>query len=431
MKFGLEAEKFIFDNRRGIPSESVFSLLNALSDYELSNNNITNEFVLNMVEFGTTPSESPSEVLKEYLFNYRMIQNVASREQVSLVPLGALPMDFIPHMTPKLSYYVQNSILSGAKRPDWMMELDSPLRSAGNCAGVHVHAEVETRPEFLFSNHELQNKFNMGLMMTPMIGFSSSPYFFLSHEARSMRGLRYYEGVYKKFPLNGGMPPVMDSSGQVLEFMMHGQEHWLLKGEKLGFTHSEMQSLICAKGANWGPVRWNGNWNTIEIRCIDSDTPELDGAKFIWMCAAMKRMDIKGENLQCHVLDPTRKLDAGLVAECFKLSGNEVSILSTHQLREMFHRAIMGGTKDELVEAYLHELGDFAKGGLKEEDSLLFNRLLEVLDNHQTTGEILLSKMKHQTSITETQARSLVDEAIAAPDDFAITEVLSGEKPHV
>lgn len=421
MKFGLEAEKFIFDTRRGLPSKSVFSLLNALSDFELNNSNVTNEFVLHMIEFGTNPSENPSQVLKEYLFNYLLIQNVAAREQVSLAPLAALPMDYLPHMTPKFSYYVQNSILSGSNQIDWMMNSDSPLRTAGNCAGVHVHAEVETPPEFLYSNNELKNKFNMGLMMTPMIAFASSPYFFSGHEGKSMRGLRYYRDLYQKFPLNGALAPVMSSSIEVLDYMKQGQDFWLSKGMEVGFTEQEMNGLIREKSANWGPVRWNYRWNTIEIRCLDSDSLELDAAKFVWMCGAMKRTDVKGENLQCSPLKTSQKLSQSMIRDCFKQSGSEVTILSSEHIQEVFGRAMISGTKDELVEAYLHELADFARSGVNEDDLWIFKRLESVLENHLTTSEWLLHETKGKSILSAKEASELVNLAIESNDKFIET----------
>lgn len=255
MKFGLEAEKFLFnlDNRR--PSEGVFSFIDALSDFNgkressMGDGKITNEFVLNMVEIGTTPSTSPIEVLKDYFLHYLMIKRVCNRERVALVPMASLPMDYLPHMTSKWGYLVQNSILSGKKQTSWMMKENSPLRAAGNCAGVHVHIELDTAPEFLYSNSELADKFNMGLMMTPMIAFSSSPYFFGKHEAMSMRGHRYYHNTYRNFPLNGQLPPVAENSSAVLDFMRVSIEHWLKKAEATGFGREEVKKLTDKKGA--------------------------------------------------------------------------------------------------------------------------------------------------------------------------------------
>ena len=433
MRFGLEAEKFIFDIKRGMPSESVFSLLDAMSDFDRNryhsygDNKATNEFVLSMVEFGTTPSANPLQVLKDYLFNYLMIKDISAREQVSMVPMGSLPMEYLPHMTPKRAYYVQNSILSGKRNHDWMMDSNSPLKAAGNCAGIHVHTQIETPPEFLFSNDELKNKFNMGLMLTPMIAFSSSPYFFGVHEGKSMRGLRYYHEVYKNFPLNGGLPPVMESSQAALEFVKDGGDLWISEGVKHGFARSEMEGQVLQKTANWNPVRWNRRWNTIEIRCLDSDSFEMDAAKFIWICNAMKRMDIQGENLQCRSLSGT--LDSGIIRECFKTSGKEVSILSSEAIHDLFERAMIFGTKDECVEEYLHQLGNFARINIKKDESWIFDKLMRVLDNHATTSEFILEKTRGKLMITEKEAAKLVTESIARND--WMVESLKSQTPDI
>ena len=119
MKFGLESEKFLFDVHTQRPSKGVFRFLDALSDFDGLGTDlgqqITNEFVLNMVELGTSPSSVPMEVIKEYLFNHLLLQSVAQRENVALVSLGSMPMDYQPHMLPKWPYFVQNSILAGKK----------------------------------------------------------------------------------------------------------------------------------------------------------------------------------------------------------------------------------------------------------------------------------------------------------------------------
>lgn len=449
MKFGLEAEKFIFDVKRGVPSESVFSLLDALSDFDgnlyqsYGNFKATNEFVLSMVEFGTSPSANPLHVLKDYLFNYLMIKDVSAREQVSMVPLAALPMEYLPHMTPKRSYYIQNSVLSGEKKRDWMMSATSPLKAAGNCAGIHMHAQIETPHEFLFSNDELKNKFNMGLMLSPMIAFSSSPYFFSVHEGKSMRGLRYYQGVYGSFPLNGGLPPVMKSSSEALAYVQESSENWISKGVRLGFDREEMEIQILNKSANWNPVRWNRRWNTIEIRCLDSDSFEMDSAKFIWLCGAMKRMDLKGEHLQCREISSEAKVDRHMIEDAFSISGNEVRILSTEAIRDLFERAMIFGTKDELVEAYLHRLGAFAQGGLHLDEMWIFERLTHVLNSHETSSELLLSKTQGSLSVSDKEAVKLVTESIArndwtveslksqTPDIFKLLEDASGGRSYV
>lgn len=448
MKFGLEVEKFIFDVKQGVPSESVFSLLDAMTDFDrgtpqaFGNNRPTNEFVLSMVEFGTIPSEDPLLTLKDYLFNYLMIKDVANREQVSLVPMASLPMDYLPHMTPKRAYYIQNSILSGRPQPDWRMDVNSPLKAAGNCAGIHVHAEIETPHEFLFDNNELKNKYNMGLMLSPMIAFSSSPYFFSKHEGKSMRGLRYYHEVYRDFPLNGGLPPVADSSVDVLDFVKKSRMNWIDRGEKLGFSKNEIESQIFNKSANWNPVRWNSRWNTIEIRCLDSDSVELDAAKFIWMCSALRRMDLKGENLQCRELSKL-KLDRGLIDEAFLVSGGEVSILGSEALSDLFERAMIFGTKDSYVEHYLHRLSEFCQENISREENWLFQKLKNILNSHSTTSEILLGITKGTPEISDEMALHLVRTLIEgheenvsslklqAPDIFQMVEGSPGRSPHV
>lgn len=434
MKFGLESEKFLFDVQTQRPSKGVFRFLDALSDFEPyvgteSTRQITNEFVMSMVEIGTPPSPDPMEVIKEYLFNHLLLQSVAYRENVAVVSLASMPMDYQPHMTPKWSYYVQNSILDQKKQTSWMMDKRSPLRSAGNCAGVHVHAEIETPPEFLFSNRELQDKFNMGLMMTPMIAFSSSPYFFGEHKASSMRGLRYFYQVYKRFPMNGGLPPVMNSSAEVLNYIQESISLWVESGVRLGLNREDLERLTAKKGANWNPIRWNRQWNTVELRSLDSDRIDYDCSKFMWVCSALKRMDLKGEALQATPIKTVQKVDKKMLDDCFDVRGKKVSILPTSALEEIFLRAVMKGTRDNLVEHYLHRLADFSEAKMEKDHKWIFQILKKVLDTHQTTSYRLLELTHSRAKISESVAINLVNESIE--DQKKITRLIKRYAPEV
>lgn len=335
MKFGLEIEKFLFDLKHMRPSDGVLQFIDALSDFG-SESHITNEFVLNIVEIVTNPSEKPMDLMKDYLSNYLMFNSIAHRASVSMVGLGSLPMKYQPRMAPKWSYLVQNSILDKKLHESWTMDKKSPLTPAGNCAGIHIHTEIETLPEYLFSTTELQDKFNMGLILTPMIAFASSPYFFGQHEACSMRAQRYFNGVYQNFPLNGGLPHVMESSEEVLRFFQYGASHWVNAGVAIGIPEVELNKLVRAKGASWNPIRWNRAWNTIELRCLDSDRIDLDCAKLTGVCGAMKRMDLKGEALKCRPIDTLNEIDESMVDLCFNVSDGRVTILPSHAIKELF-----------------------------------------------------------------------------------------------
>lgn len=434
MKFGLEAEKFLFNLQTKEPSDKIFSFLDGLTDIKGFGSKhgsipkITNEFVLNMVEFGTTPSESSLDVLRDYLFHYLLLEKVAIREEVGLVPLASLPMDYIPQMTSKWGYIVQNSILSNRKQTSWKMEADSPLRAAGNCAGVHVHAELETPPEFHFDSRELVDKFNLGLMLTPMIAFSSSPYFFGKHQAMSMRGLSYYFETYKDFPLNGGLPPVMKTSADVLRGFLEARQYWVDRGIGLGFQRKDLDRLTY-KGANWNPVRWNRTWNTIELRCLDSDSLELDCAKFIWIVGALQRADLKGEMLSCSPLRTSAKLDEKMISEVFEISGKEIAILPSHAIHDLFERSVIFGTKDPLVESYLFKLASFIRPALKPGELRIYSLLLRALEKHRSTADWVLSRTHGAPEIDQTLAQDIVAELIERQENMV--DIIKTEIPDI
>lgn len=417
MKFGLECEKFLFDLKKQKPSNGVFRFIDALIDYDPhSLRNITNEFVLNMVEIVTAASESPENVLKNYVLDYLLFNSIAKREAVTMVGMGSMPVDYLPHMTPKWAYYVQNSILDGKLQSSWMMTKDTPLTPAGNCAGIHIHTEVETSPEYLFSSRELQDKFNLSLMLTPMIAFASSPYFFGEHSATSMRGEKYYNNLYRDYPLNGGLPPVMNSSQEVLLYFKEATDFWVQKGVSVGLPEEDLTHLIRKKGASWNPVRWNRTWNTIELRALDSDRIDLDCAKFIWATSVMKRSDLKGEALQC--LPVKGELSAETVSKAFTVKDGKVSILSTNAIRELFTRAIKDGLKDDLVVAYLERLSEFAQSAVEPQMRPLFGMLENMLKKRETTSLQLLTLSEGISNLPEADALKLINTAIKCEKDI-------------
>lgn len=417
MKFGLEAEKFIFDVESHRPSQRVFSILDALSDYDefhpfpAGRSKPTNEFVLSMIEFGTSPSRNPLDVLEHYLFDYLMVQEIGMRNNISMVPLGSLPINYIPKMIPKYAYTIQNSIISSQKYKDWELTETCPLRIAGNCAGIHVHIEVESAREHLFLTDELVTKFNLGLMMTPLIGASSSPYFFGETTAHSMRGKKYFSELYAKFPRNGQLSPVFETSAEILAFAKSACDYWTDEGIKLGFSESEMRPSAVAKSNNWSPIRWNPRWNTIEIRCLDSDLIDMDAAKFIWIASAMRAVDIKGENLKCEIM--SGKLDHRMLENAFNVIDGKIQILPTEAIQEIFNRAIMSGPNDELVYTYLLKLGSFCQERLAGKSEMkLFKRLWTAIENRHTTSDLILRNTRHASTLEMPEANDVILNAV-------------------
>jgi hypothetical protein len=409
MKFGFESEKLLFDLKDDSIYYGVFGLVDALSDYvayhgEDIPKRVTNEFVLNMVEMNTLASTSQREVIEDYLRLHQIVSDVSLREKVVPLPMAAVPFQFTPNMVPKWAYYVQNSILSGKKLKDWALSPLSPMADAGNCAGLHAHFEIEAAPEFLCFSDELVDKHNMGLMLTPMTAFSASPYFYEEHSSASMRASRYYLGVYEKFPLNGNLPPVMSTSEEVLRYTLSGIENWIEAGIRIGFSLEEMRKITAKKGANWSMIRWNRTWNTIELRCLESDRVDYDIGKFTWVAGAMKRMDLQGEALKPVLLrDAHARLDARMIEDAFGVSGNRVSILPTAAIHELTERAIKHGMRDKLVVRYLERLAEFARPGVDEDCLPVFDILKNALDQRHTTAEKMLAALGDAPKITREQ----------------------------
>jgi hypothetical protein len=417
MKFGFESEKLLFDLKDNSIYHGVFRLVDALSDYisfhgEAVQQRVTNEFVLNMVEMNTLSSPSQREVIEDYLLLHQIVTDVSMRENVVPLPLAAVPFHFTPNMVPKWPYYVQNSILSGKRLKEWTLSTRSPLADAGNCAGLHAHFAIECLPEFLMFSKELVHKHNMGLMLTPMIAFSASPYFHDEHSASSMRASRYYYGVYEKHPLNGGLPPIMSNSEEVLRYTLSGIEHWIQMGVRMGFSQDDMEKLTAKKGPNWSMIRWNRTWNTIELRCLESDRVDYDISKFTWVAGAMKRLDSKGEALEPAPLKTKSLLDEAMIADSLQVSGSSVSILPTAAIHELTGRAVRHGIKDPLVEQYLHRLADYSLPGVDEDCLDTFEILKSVLNEKKTTSEVILEATGRAPRISQEECIPLLKELI-------------------
>lgn len=413
MKFGFESEKLLFDLKTDSINHGVFEFVSALSDYGIFHGDevtsrVSNEFVLNMIEMNTIASPLQRAVIEDYLLLHQLVCDVAARDKVVPLPLAAVPFDFTPNMVPKWAYYVQNSILSGRRLESWNLTPKSPLTSAGNCAGLHAHFEIECLPEFLVFSDELVNKHNLALMLTPMTAFSASPYFYGEHGAYSMRAHKYYYGVYEHFPRNGGLPPVMRTSEEVLRYTLSGLEDWIEAGVKIGFSRDDLNKLSSRKGANWSMLRWNRTWNTIELRCLESDRVDYDISKFTWVAGAMKRTDLRGEGLVPQALATEAELDEKMIDEALKVSGRHVSILPTHAIHELTNRAIHAGIQDPLVERYLHRLGAFAEPGVDHDCLHVFEILRKALQEKRTTAEVMLKSLNHARHVSRKQCIQVI-----------------------
>jgi gamma-glutamyl:cysteine ligase YbdK (ATP-grasp superfamily) len=425
MKFGLESEKFLFNVRTNKPSEQSFDViarLNQIKRRGFDAKRICHEFVLHMLEFNSLAAASPLEVLQDYILHESILNQVLQEMGLATVPLGSLPLKYSQHMVDAFSYHVQNSILTHHQRDDLLLDDATPLRWAGNCAGMHVHIELESPVDEIPHSHELQDKFNMGLMLTPLIAFASSPYFFGSHQAASMRGLHYYYHLYHEYPLSGALPPVVDGPEELMQFIDQGNAQWIREGQRLGFARAEMLKLVGNKGANWNPVRWNRTWNTIELRCFDSDRPELDCAKFVWVTGAMQRMSLMGEALSCRPLISEGPLNLSVVEQCFAVSDGVVNVLDSRGISEIFQRAIYSGTRDPLVQNYLQRLAEFSRPGISPELTYLHDYLLEVLQGHDTTAERILQQCHYAHEIDQQQALEIIHQAISEKSEFLMDQ---------
>ncbi len=427
MRFGFESEKILWDTAKKRVSNTALRTLQTLEDYRIAYGadeigRVTGEFVQSMVEMNSNPSESVFELARDYLFSYELVREANSRANKKTLPMGSAPLPFEVLMVSKWQYFVQNAILSGDPEIGWTLEPKHGLYPAANCAGVHLHAEIETLPEHLNFSNELRDKFNLALSLAPFCAFASSPYFGGVHEAHSMRIRKYFFGVYGKFPEFGGVPPLANSSEEVLRYFLRSMNVWREKAISLGFDATEMSALAARGGANWGLVRYNRKWNTVEMRCFDTDLVGMDVGKLVVVSRAMKRTDVRGEALQTRILaNPKGGLDsdsmAAMIEESFEVSANMVALPSTETLHHLIDVASIRGLHDDLVYRYLQKAFAFAGAIQDRKERWLAIDLERALHDRKTTSDRILEFTGHKKTLTREDAEGLVEMLLPLEDE--------------
>lgn len=414
MRLGFESEKILFDTTRGRVFHGVHRILDALSDLgrEEDARRVVPEFVQNMVEIVSSASASLLDVAREYIRSYAVMETIAARASVVMLPVGAYPLPFKPLMSPKWRYSVQNAILTGDRAAGFTLTRGRGLFDAANCAGVHVHAEIAALPEFLAFGRELVDKHNLGVALVPLLALASSPYFRGRHRAHSMRALRYYRGVYRRFRHNGGLPPLLGTSSAVLRYYHQGMQRWNARGVELGFGEDEMRRLTERHGAHWGMVRWNRRINTIELRCFDADRVDLDLAKLALVAGAMRRVDPRGEAL---AVAPRDDLP---IDRAFSVDGGAVLVPGRAQLPKLVRAAVERGLRDDDVVTYVVRLVELATQAISREELFLVEPALDCVAARRTTADRILEANGEATTIERARALELLgrlhDDELAA-----------------
>jgi gamma-glutamyl:cysteine ligase YbdK (ATP-grasp superfamily) len=419
MKFGLESEKFLIDLKNLNPSRRSSELLDSLkgvSDPAFDSSRVCHEFVHHMVEINTIASSNPIEVLTDYQSHLVKVIDHAKHLGLGLLPLASIPFGYSPQMLSLANYQLQNSILSNRFTEKLILDVDTPLLLAANCAGMHVHAEIQGPISDIMESSELIDKFNLGLMLSPLIACSSSPYFFNTHEAHSMRGLSYFERLYSNYPHNGKLPPLMHSTSEVIQFMERGEKAWFGAGWRVGHSLADVKRMFSTKGVQWNPVRWNKRWNTIELRFFDSDFLFQERGKFAIAVGAMNRLNTHQEGLSCEI-NQASDIETQ-VGESFTIKEGKIKLLNDRALALIFKRAIISGLHDPFVQFYLRRLVDFSIQGLPKNLMVDFSQIQKVIEGEMmTTADILLSQTGAQSEISVKKGKKLVKFALDQYDD--------------
>lgn len=428
MKFGMESEKLLWDTRTRSIAHSANRILASLDDYKVVYGDapvdrVTGEFVLNMIEIASSPSEDLLDVVRDYLFSYELIRDVAARGGVVPLPLAASPVSFDPIMVAKWRYFVQNAALTRDPNVGWLLRPQHKLFDAANCAGVHIHIDVATPAEFVAFDPDFARMHNVAAMLAPLVALGSSPYFRGVHEASSMRALRYYFGVYAECPELGGMPPVSDDPVDLVRYYYDGLRSFRRRGRDVGIDANDMDRLTERAGTHWGMVRWNRRWNTIELRCLDTDFVDLNLAKLATVAGVVRRAASdwtvrvgpagRGAPAARDVWDASADpLLEDLLTSFVDRPHKTLNVLPQPMLHRLIWLAITDGLTHPLVYAYLLRIVKFAHVGLRPHELRLLQPLLEVLKSRRSTAEAVLERTGHAARIDEATSTGIVEHAI-------------------
>lgn len=422
MRFGLESEKIIYDLKKQKISSSAQRILEALDDYKIIYGDddvkrVTGEFVHHIIEMSSSPSENIFEVVRDYLFSYDLVRDTCDRFHHKTLPLGSYPTHFTPTMVSKWEYYIQNAILSKNLDIGWNLEPQHGLFPASNCTGVHMHVELDTLPEHLTFTRELVDKFNLALALAPLVAFGSSPYFMGKHDAVSMRARSYFMGIYKGKPY-GEVPPVFETSADILKYFRHALLTWEKEGEDLGLDPKELHRIYNKKGAAWNMIRWNRTWNTVEMRCFDTDLIGMDVGKFSLCTSILKRTDLQREKLQVQILevDEKQNVDEAIkqnLAHVLEVSNGKVNIFPTKLLHRIIELAVTHGLSHDLVHAYIGKIFKLSKEKSDWKEEWLSETISKSYEERQTTADKILEITQKKAEIDPSMAASVIEWALA------------------
>ncbi len=418
MRFGLESEKIIYDLKKHKISSSAQRILEALDDYKIiygddDVNRVTGEFVHHMIEMASSPSDNIFEVVRDYLFSYDLVRDTCDRFHHKTLPIASYPAHITPIMKSKWEYYIQNAILSQNLDIGWDLEPQHGLFPASNCAGVHMHVELDTLPEHLTFTTELADKFNLALSLAPLVAFAASPYFIGKHSAVSMRAKSYFMGVYKGKPY-GEIPPVFETSADILKYFRHALLTWEKEGADLGLDPKELHRIYNKKGAAWNMIRWNRTWNTVEMRCFDTDFVGMDVGKFALCTSILKRTDLQGEQLQVNILKVNESLDVDQAIkesldEVFEVENGKVNIFPTKLLHRIMELAVNEGLSHDLVHAYIGKIFALSRETRDWKEEWLFETIAKSYEERLSTADKILQMTGHKTEIDSSEAGPVLE----------------------
>ena len=196
---------------------------------------------------------------------------------------------------------------------------------------------------------------------------------------------------------------------------------WEEEGLKLGFDENELKRISHKKGAAWNMVRWNRTWNTVEMRCFDTDFVGMDVGKFALCTSILKRTDLNGEKLSVKIMNihTDQNIDESLnlhMKDVLEVKDGAVNILPTKHLHRIINLAITEGLKNDLVYSYIGKIFKLSKEKIDWKEEGLFEILANCYQERLSTSDKILKLTHHKAVIDAPEAAKVLEWALEEED---------------
>lgn len=280
------------------------------------------EFVGPLVEVKTTPHETVASLRRELQRTLRTVLAAAAEDGQRLVPLGT-PLTAV------------TGPAAGQRGELFERIYGDGVRSAKNCAGMHVHVEKT----------QVDRQLNLLTALDPALALvSSSPYYCGEREHRSSRAAAYRRACGDDFERFCGLWPYTDDVSEWEDRVRTAYETFQELGAERGVDPDRVADEFAPADTVLNPVRLRSEQPTVEWRAPDTALP----SHALQLAADVHRL----------IDQVTEKplLETESLARC-GVDRDAVRIPEFSLLSSLSDAAIDRGLDSDRVRAYLRQMG--------------------------------------------------------------------------